>query len=217
LSDPMLLLTLKALEAGPRQERLYSDAASSGGGSIPFEIAVKIAAGRLADVVQTGSNSLGHRFLVGLLHAQKEYGFGTDTWNKAALRKMVEDAKTDYLAYLALHLIALVCRDEPIIREWQTLQLLGDPPRRKRGPSPYDNSHRDRLIIAEIERLEKFGFRPTRNRETENPQSGCDVISAALEVLDKRISYEAVASIWSRRNKMPDLSFLGRAVLKDFL
>lgn len=71
----------------------------------------------------------------------------------------------------------------------------------KRGRKSVTNFTRDWLIANWVKELQRFGFKPTRNREERKRESGCSVIAAVLSESGLNLSEEAVSKIWRRRSK----------------
>jgi len=188
-------------------------------GDVPFSEAVKLAEKRLMRIKNPPKpGSSGTPFYEGFAAAQ-EYLSAHGAWNRAAFIAMIEDSRENYWSHLALAAAAAITHDKsamPELMNWERdyLAKLIDIPTRPAGKSPYANLHRDQIIVSELERLQKVGFKPTRNKsEGSSKNSGCDVIVKALANIGEARGYDAVASIWQNKNKAPNFTAISNAFL----
>jgi hypothetical protein len=71
-----------------------------------------------------------------------------------------------------------------------------DAPPRRRGPDPYAKHARDTDIADAVGKIVRLGFRPTRNRESQN-ESACSIVAKALQKLGLHVEVPTVEKIWS--------------------
>jgi len=72
----------------------------------------------------------------------------------------------------------------------------GVAPPRRRGPDPYAKHARDTDIADAVGNIVKLGFRPTRNRESQN-ESACSIVAKALQKLGLHLEVPTVEKIWN--------------------
>lgn len=142
---------------------------------------------------------------VELLEAMTTFGrFFKDTSpSDQEIEEVITKARTDYHAFLALKLLALISQaslPQPL-RDWEHKVYLKieKQPAVPRGPSAVKFAHRDMLIVKQIEQLEIVGFVPTRSSAARHSDSACDVIVDAFARLGIHMSYDAIEAVWKQR------------------
>lgn len=103
-------------------------------------------------------------------------------------------AKQDGAAWEACVRLASACveRGEPVPEPIRQISI--DYLRGAKGPSAksrWGRLHRDLVLCNGIAMLEKAGIYATRNDETENKNSGCDIVAGVA-----CISYSSMKAIW---------------------
>lgn len=196
----MLEDRIMAIEA---QEKAYEELANAE--EPDFQSAVEIAARRIGQAKKIDSKNRAKELLAGIFAQDKLL---PETISIEALNELVEKSRNDHQAFRALRFFVETVPDElhpPSVAEWRRLHRLGcsEIPPLPRGMPAYRNVHRNGLIVGEINRLKRAGFRATRNKSGD-ARSACDVIAAALEANGHALSYDAVESIWQKRHEFQE-------------
>lgn len=132
---------------------------------------------------------------------------------EAEIKCVIDLATSDYYAFQSLALLGQIDAQSTTLKNWKQQCYLGllAPPRRPSGPGPSKYLHRDNLLISQIRQLQQVGFLATRNKETEEHNSGCDLVVEALALCGVHMSYDAVAAVWKNRDNLKRLTLIARA------
>jgi hypothetical protein len=109
-------------------------------------------------------------------------------------------------ALKALHLERVVDKKLPDdVRRYLRRLVCGESKTLPKRGRPR-NAFRDQMLVEMIEHIQlRYGINPTRNRETYDRYSGCDIVSQSLGELGIKLKYEGVEEVWrartSRRNR----------------
>lgn len=176
------------------------------GQQISREDAVKVVAAIFLDQLQeqVSLEGIGGDFALSVMCFGKFFPNNPPT--ESELARVLEEAKTDYYAHLAVTLLVMLNRENPPrqLKTWEQelyLGLIAAPPK-PRGPSLYQNAHRDMLIVGQIKQLQAVGWLPTRNEAVNTQNSGCDVVREALAIAGVHLSYGAIESVWKKRGSI---------------
>lgn len=133
------------------------------------------------------------------------------------IEAVVEQAKTDFYAYMQLRfLIAFgFCPSSVVLGQWNrgfAAGLIPQPPRPK-GLSKVANLLRDYLLVRQLKSLEEVGFVVSRNDATSTKNSACDIVSKATHLIGdgRGMTYEAVLGVWRRQERLPRSAALANA------
>ncbi len=108
------------------------------------------------------------------------------------IKDLIEDAKTDKIAFDALGLVAseLVGAGRELdwpLKRWAMGVLRGDISRPSRqGGFKGETFYSDIAIRNVIVEVAKLGFHPTRGEQTSTNDSACDIVAAAMVKMRKR-------------------------------
>lgn len=121
------------------------------------------------------------------------------------LSHLLQQAKHNAIAWDAAKSLAVKINDQKDelpkeLNEFILKTLTSNGPPKKRGPSLMKKLHRDSCIIMLITEFERIGFLyPTKNSSDSDALSLCGAVAEALEELGIPIGYNAVKSIWDKR------------------
>jgi hypothetical protein len=111
-----------------------------------------------------------------------------------------DDVAHNVLCKIAAAFVEGGCAMPARLREYITEALRSqarEAPQRRRGQDPYANHGRNFCVACAILHVVKLGFRPTRNRATED-ESACSIVAQALAKFGIHLSDSAVEKIWGQ-------------------
>jgi len=159
------------------------------------------------------STELGMKAFHGMLMLQELFPTLEPSDSEIALA--IARAKDDYSTFQALRMLVVLGFAEHFValRGWNRdvmADLVTEPPAPK-GPSVFRDTHRNMIVISQIQQLELLKFKPMRSdKKNDAPISGCDIVAGAMTDVGRAMSYSAVESIWKNRNQLSPPQILAR-------
>jgi hypothetical protein len=199
--NDILSMLAQQLEASiandKRSEALRND------GSVDFRAAVEVTADRLKSIYKIESGGIGSNFLEGLLY-YRDYLPKNPT--DVDIANLIKESSSNFKAFQVLELLEKLTKDTknvPSLERWKNEKYLGlyQTPKKPSGTAAYVNLHRDTLIVRAIKSLVSPGLCATRDKAKPGI-SACDVVVEALASNGLKLSYDAIESIWTRREKL---------------
>lgn len=133
------------------------------------------------------------------------------------VERLIVQSTTDYGSFQELEYHSLnttLLQHFPALAAWKQEVYLGAAKRpSKRGQHASGNFFRDRAICRAIEKLQALGFDPCRG-DASPSTSACDVVSEALGVFGRSLSYSGVEKVWGEK-KEPEYGVGGKQLLAD--
>ena len=116
--------------------------------------------------------------------------------NEAAVTRCIQKAASSRIHHEALRKAAAILlqagRLDGALAD--VLEPASRAPAGKRGRRPWENTLRDKAIVATIKRLEAEGLTATRNEASTKQESACDAVAKAIN-----LTYQGVLKIWKKR------------------